>query len=289
MQTVYLNGGIAQFGTKWSTNCANIRDVFKLIECQTPGFRKYLIDAAENNVGFEIQRGEEFLERDEELLLSLRSEDIIITEVPAGAKDGASKILTAIAILVYIGMTGDVTGGGGFWAEIGAAVTGKAGVGANIAAFVAVNLALQGVTQLLAPGPESDESEENRAYLFDGPITSPPEGMAVPVLYGELIVGGLPVSVNYRSNSAFSQLNDIDVADTYVNFITGDPNTNTPVAMETDTAAGILPTNEPEGEVFPDARDTEYDARNDAADSIEVSIPDGSMYGVEYEVGEADE
>ena len=142
------------------------------------------------------------------------------------------------------------------------------------------------MTQLLAPGPESDELEENRAYLFDGPITSPPEGMAVPVLYGELIVGGLPVSVNYRSNSAFSRLNDIDVADTYVNFITGDPNTNTPVAMETDTAAGILPTNEPAGEVFPDARDIEYDARNDAADSIEMNIPDDSMYGAVYEVGE---
>ena len=56
MQTVYLNGGISQFGTKWSTNCTNIRDIFKLIDCQTPGFRQYLVNAAENDVDFEIKR-----------------------------------------------------------------------------------------------------------------------------------------------------------------------------------------------------------------------------------------
>ena len=39
MQTVYLNGDIAKFGQKWETDCTNIRDIFKLIECQTPGFR----------------------------------------------------------------------------------------------------------------------------------------------------------------------------------------------------------------------------------------------------------
>ena len=287
METVYLNGVIAQFGAKWSTNCANIGDVFKLIECQTPGFRKYLVDAAENNVGFEIQRGEEFLESEKELLLSLRDEDIIITEVPAGAKDGASKILAAVAILVVVGMTGGAVGAEGaklgFFGQIKAGLTGAGGFWANTAAMVSVNLALQGVTQLLAPGPESDEAEENRAYLFDGPVTSPPEGMPVPVLYGELIVGGMPVSVDYRNNTAFSYLNDIDVSDPYVNYISGDPLTNTPKIMETDTAAVFIPANESPGTVFPDPRDIEYDDRNDAADSIETNAPDGSMYGAEYD------
>ena len=36
----------------------NIRDIFKLIECQTPGFREHLIEAAHNDVGYEIRRGE---------------------------------------------------------------------------------------------------------------------------------------------------------------------------------------------------------------------------------------
>ena len=109
MQTVYLNGGLSQFGEKWTTECKDIASIFKLIECQTPGFRKYLTDAVEADVGFEIQRGSEFLENPEELLLSLNEEDIIITEVPSGSKSGGAKILAAIAILyvtyVYAGPT----------------------------------------------------------------------------------------------------------------------------------------------------------------------------------------
>ena len=67
MQRVYLNGGIAEFGPYWESNCTNIRDIFKLIDCQTPGFRKYIIDAAESGVGFEIQRGSEILSDEQEL------------------------------------------------------------------------------------------------------------------------------------------------------------------------------------------------------------------------------
>ena len=249
MQTVYLNGGIAQFGAKWSTNCANIGDVFKLIECQTPGFRKYLVDAAENNVGFEIQRGEEFLESEKELLLSLRDEDIIITEVPAGAKDGASKILAAVAILVVVGLTLGPMAGGTFAEGLAAGFgVGEAGAATawyvKAAAMVAVNLALQGVTQLLAPGPETDSDGENAAYLFDGPITNAPEGMAIPVLYGELIVGGRPVSIDYRERSPFSELHDIDTRDSYVDPTGAENTTSTHVPTSTDDGLGMLPAND---------------------------------------------
>jgi len=219
MQTVYLNGGIAQFGTKWSTNCANIRDVFKLIDCQTPGFRKYLIDAAENNVGFEIQRGEDLLEGEEELLLSLRKEDIIITEVPAGAKSGAQKILAAIAIVAVIYFSAGTAAGAGNTAVAQAFTGGGTGVSgflASTAAMVATNLALMGVTQLLSPGPETDGEIENASYLFDGPVTSAPEGLPVPVLYGELIVGGMPISIRYRQESPFANQVDLGNADAYV-------------------------------------------------------------------------
>ena len=45
MQRVKLVGEISKFGSTWETECKNIRDIFKLIECQTEGFRKHLLDA----------------------------------------------------------------------------------------------------------------------------------------------------------------------------------------------------------------------------------------------------
>jgi predicted phage tail protein len=204
MQTVYLNGGIAQFGEKWTTQCKDIASIFKLIECQTPGFRKYLTDAAEAEVGFEIQRGSEFLDNPEELLLSLNDEDIIITEVPSGSKSGGAKILAAIAVVALlvinpglifstVTQTGTATG-------VSASVGGMNALGLA-AASVAVNLAITGITQLLAPGPET-EPDKKDSYLFSGPSNNGRQGLPVPILYGELIVGGMPISA-YYSNSRF--------------------------------------------------------------------------------------
>ena len=205
MQTVYLNGGLSQFGEKWTTECKDIASIFKLIECQTPGFRKYLSEAVEADVGFEIQRGSEFLENPEELLLSLNDEDIIITEVPSGSKSAGGKILAAIAIAVLTFYTaGALTSSAALASTFGgnaAAYVTAAKVVASIGYSTAINLAITGITQLLAPGPET-EPDKKDSYLFSGPSNNGRQGLPVPILYGELIVGGMPISA-YYSNSRF--------------------------------------------------------------------------------------
>jgi len=200
MQKVHLIGDIAKFGSHWETECRTIPDIFKLIECQTPGFRKYLVEAAESGIGYEIRRGEEFVTEDT-LFLSLGKEDIIITEVPAGAKSGGAKLLAAAAIVAlfvmfpetFIATQNVMTPAGAVPIPVGLTTPGL------IAASVAVNLALAGITQLLAPGPEVDSAESNESYLFNGPVNTAKQGIPVPVAYGELIVGGAPISINYST------------------------------------------------------------------------------------------
>ena len=181
MQKVRLVGNISQFGEVWHTDCQNLRDIFKLIDCQTPGFRKYLLDAAEAGIAYEIQKGKVFIDHPEEFLLDLGEEDIIITEVPAGAKSGPAKILAAIVIYVLAGPAG--------LALEGTALT--------VAYSTAASLAIQGITQLLAPGVEGDSQETNEGYLFEGANNNISQGMPIPVAYGELRVGGAPISVSY--------------------------------------------------------------------------------------------
>ena len=62
---------------------------------------------------------------------------------------------------------------------------------------VGVNLALAGVSQLLAPGPETEDQQEE-GYLFNGPVNNIAQGLPVPVCYGELMVGGSPISVSFK-------------------------------------------------------------------------------------------
>ena len=196
MQRVKLVGEIAKFGSNWETNCRDIRDIFKLIDCQTPGFRQHLISAADAGIGYEIKRGEDYLQSDEELLLSLNKEDIIITEVPAGAKGGAGKIFAAIAIVVLVAATGGFAGAGIFGTGAGTATAGLSTLG-QFAIGLATNLALTGLAEIMAPGPESD-SQQEEGYLFDGPTNNVQQGLPVPVCYGELLVGGAPISLSFK-------------------------------------------------------------------------------------------
>ncbi len=193
MQRVKLVGEIAKFGSNWETNCRDIRDIFRLIACQTPGFRQHLISAADAGIGYEIKRGEDYLQSDEELLLSLNKEDIIITEVPAGAKGGAGKIFAAIAIAILV-----IANPGTLFFTPGAA--GAAGSLTTLGQFavgLATNLALTGLAEIMAPGPESD-SQQEEGYLFDGPTNNVQQGLPVPVCYGELLVGGAPISLSFK-------------------------------------------------------------------------------------------
>jgi len=196
MQRVKLVGEIAKFGSSWETNCRDIRDIFKLIDCQTPGFRQHLISAADAGIGYEIKRGEDYLQSDEELLLSLNKEDIIITEVPAGAKGGVGKIFAAIAIVVLVAATGGFAGAGIFGTGAGTAAAGLSTLG-QFAIGLATNLALTGIAEIMAPGPESD-SQQEEGYLFDGPTNNVQQGLPVPVCYGELLVGGAPISLSFK-------------------------------------------------------------------------------------------
>ena len=216
MQRVYLNGSISQYGEVWETDCTNIRDIFKLIDCQTPGFRNHLIEAANAGVGYEIQRAGEFLETEEELFLSLNNEDIIITEVPFGSKSGGQKIVAAFAIVALAFATGGLTLFGTTATSATGVTSTTYAVGATalgkIAVTIAVNLALTGITQLLAPGPETDEGTPE-SYLFNGPTNNVTQGLPVPVAYGELIVGGAPISFSYNGQprTGYNNSTKIDV------------------------------------------------------------------------------
>ena len=162
MQKVKLVGEIAKFGSSWETNCANIGDIFKLIDCQTPGFRQHLVEGADAGIGYTIKRGEDYLQE--------------------GAKSGGGKIIAG-AILIALSF---VPGLQAFSMKL------------SIALFtMGANLAISGIAQLMAPGPETDQKQEE-GYLFQGPQNNIQQGLPVPVCYGELLVGGAPISLSFR-------------------------------------------------------------------------------------------
>jgi len=214
LRNVYLEGELGhRFGTGFQVDAPKVQDVLKIVECNNPSFKKYLMDCHEQGVGFEINVADNTLDYAEELLMDLGEGDVTITSIPAGSKSAGAKILTALAIFALMYFTGGLSGGlgatgtGSGWAV----TTSAAGVtslstGGMIAGMIALNLAMMGVMQAMAPDPATDADQES-SYLFNGAQQNIVQGDPVPVLYGKLRVPGQPISFEISGiNSRVSSL-----------------------------------------------------------------------------------
>jgi len=216
IRKVYLDGELAEkFGSEFTINAKTMSDVFRNLECNFPEMRHYLMECHEKDVGFLCQVGDEGLQDEEELLLSLGEGDVYISPQPAGSKSGLGKILAAIAIVVVVGLSALATGGASL-AAIGASINavgfvGAVGAGLGIAAGstlgllalgVAVNLALTGIQQMMAPDPSVDTPDTpiaENSYLFSGAEQNILEGDPVPIVYGQLRIPGRPIGFELRN------------------------------------------------------------------------------------------
>lgn len=210
---VYLEGVIAKkFGSEFTIYAESVADVWRCLNCNFPELREYLIECHEKNIGFLCKVGDKGLEDEEEMLLKMEKGDIFISPQPAGSKSGLGKILAAIAIVALVVYTGGqalalanasaaMAGASTTAFSIGAAI-GMTGTLGLMALGVAVNLALTGIQQMMAPDPSIDApntSAGENSYLFQGSEQSVLEGDPVPVAYGELRIPGRPIGFELRN------------------------------------------------------------------------------------------
>lgn len=199
MKRIHLLGNLGEkFGPLWRANCSTVSEALRLIECQCPDFKKYLIDAVEEGTNFAVRTGEELLETGEELYMNVTEDDVYITEVPVGSGGWGKIIVGAILVIAAIAIT-IASGGTALPALLatGGALTTFGTVVVATLASIGLNLILAGVNELLMPKP--DKGKQGGAF-FSGAINTVKQGQPVPVLYGELIVGGAPISVSYTKS-----------------------------------------------------------------------------------------
>ena len=195
-RNVYLHGQLANFGKEWSVDAPLMADVIKLIDCQTQGFRKFLVEAAEAGLELSMVVDEETIEEPEELLLENKKGDVHLALMPSGSKRGWGRvILGAILIAVSI-WYGVPPGEAGRWAAMmeGGAMSTWGMIGMSIG----INIAMMGLSELMAKAPSHEQGPE--AGLFNGPDATVVQGTPVPICYGKLLIGGKPISVNFKAS-----------------------------------------------------------------------------------------
>ena len=209
MTHVKLMGELGEkFGTDWHMATSSFRDIFKLIDCQTEGFKQYILESAEKGIDFDILNGEEFLEDGYSVMLEKPEDIVVITPKAAGAGfSDVFKIIVGAILIIYgpgwikslfaeseaaaVAAEAAALSGDPVTAAMEAAKVAKIQAYTSAAQWgittLGVGLAMSGVVGYMTP---ESPSEAGDSYLFDGPQNNTKQGVPVPLLYGELIVGG---------------------------------------------------------------------------------------------------
>ena len=214
MRNVYLQGELGhRFGSVFKVNADSYQDIFKCINANRPEFLGFVRQSHLDDIGFIVEQAGKGVEDEDDLLNPLKEGDVTIAIAPAGSKSGLGKILAAIAIVALIVVTGGAAGlglatttAGGTALATSAGWAVVAGGGLSIpgmfAAMGVLNLAMMGISQMMAPDPSVD-SDAPENYAFNGNAQNVKEGDPIAVLYGRLRVPGRPISINVSNESYY--------------------------------------------------------------------------------------
>ena len=214
MVTIRLLGEAGRrFGRRFQLAVRTPAEALRALCVQIPGLRHYLIESGDKGVAWRVVT-EHPDGLDEDQLFWPMSKRLVLAPLPAGRGGGVGKIVAGVALVAAAIVLGPL--GGGFLG-LGAGVGGGgvAGVGfltagaSTALGALGASLIFSGVADLLTPTPKMptvkgglgrssattglNEVEQLNSFTFDKSNANTVQGDVVPVLYGERIIGSLPV------------------------------------------------------------------------------------------------
>jgi predicted phage tail protein len=200
LRTIRIYGALARFLKRrvFRAEVANAAEAIRFLLANFPELQSHMAEQY-----YEVRVGSRGLQVGTDLgelhLPTGQKEVISIIPVMAGAGGGAGKIaigvaLIAAAILIAPAGAGFLGLGAGFISGATAAAV------STVVGSIGVSLALGGIAQLLTPtakmqtaGSDS-EIDPRKSYSFSGVQNVSRQGIPVPVVYGEILVGSIVIS-----------------------------------------------------------------------------------------------
>lgn len=186
MRKVFLHGALAKkYGEVFELEVETAGEAVRALSTNFHGFSADIREGAWHVVrGDDPDKGFD-LGEDDIIAFRLGRGDLHIIPYVAGSKRGGLlKIVLGVALI-------GLSFGMGFATPILGGALGGATYG-NMA-MLGVALAIGGVSQMLAP-EEKSENEDDSSFTMSGPGNSYEQGSPIPLVYGEVITGGVLVS-----------------------------------------------------------------------------------------------
>jgi len=192
LRKIKLYGRLAKFvGQRvFEADVASAAEAVRFLLVNFPQLEKHMADQH-----YRVSVGKYALTA-EELQDPAGQQEIKIVPVLAGAGGRTAAIIAGVALIA-------LSFGIGAIASAGVTLGGLAGIGTvgTIGVSIGVSLVLGGVAQLLTPTPkinipgtQQDNNDPRKSYSFSGIQQTSRQGVPVPIVYGETIVGSVVVS-----------------------------------------------------------------------------------------------
>jgi predicted phage tail protein len=200
MVTIRLLGEAGRrFGRRFQLAVKTPAEAVRALCVQMPELRQYLIESGDNGIAWRVvtDRAEGL---NEEQLMWPMSKRLVLAPIPAG-KGAVGRIVAGVALVAVsvLFLPGAALAG-----ALGFSIGGQA---VGVAASIGLSMVFGGVAQLLTPTPKMptvdniggsstsgrSESDQLKSFTFDKSNANTKQGEVVPVLYGERIIGSLPV------------------------------------------------------------------------------------------------
>jgi len=202
MVTIRLLGEAGRrYGRRFQLAVKTPAEAVRALCLQIPSLRQYLLESGEKGIDWRVVTDHaEGL--DEDQMLWPMSKRLVLAPLPAG-RGGVGKIIAGVALVGLAIVTGGATIGlFGLIAPIAVS---------PIIGAIGASLIFGGVADLLTPTPKMpnvkggglgggssatsgrSQEEQLNSFAFDKSNANTVQGDVVPVLYGERIIGALPV------------------------------------------------------------------------------------------------
>jgi predicted phage tail protein len=210
LRTIRIYGALARFLKRrvFRAQVANAAEAIRFLLANFPELQSHMAEQY-----YEVRVGSRALQVGSdpgELHLPTGQKEVIsIIPVMAGAGGAGGKIAIGIGLIAAAILLGPAAGG---FLGLGAGFGGATGAGAAISmglisgaaattiGAIGASLVLGGIAQLLSPTPKmqklgSDtEIDPKKSYSFSGVQNTSRQGVPVPIVYGEMIVGSVVIS-----------------------------------------------------------------------------------------------
>jgi predicted phage tail protein len=199
VKTIYLYGSLGKrFGKKWRLSVSNLHEACLAIDANESGFIDYIIQQDQKGKMYHVFRRSPFemksvdeavefyVNKESEALLYQDDEIHILPDAEGGAVVSSIVAATVSAVSFVAGalVAGLTTAAG--WLAGGSLL-------AKVAISVAIGLVMQAITKPPEP-PKRKDPISTKSFLMSGGQTRKQQGIAVPLAYGRLRIGGSGIS-----------------------------------------------------------------------------------------------